>query len=149
MPLKHFDDHFFENMLWFELHIVWSVLALWSTLLETNASFCLLWRKLADKVAAAGFFVAVPELLKGDPYKPEDASRPIQVWLKDHGTVGSSLWMRAWWSFKIIKLYSQVSLSDTENCCCIWSELTFLVYSGKVFMLSALRRWASSGWLIA
>ncbi|PON80192.1 Dienelactone hydrolase [Parasponia andersonii] len=38
-------------------------------------------RKLADKVAAAGFFVAVPDFLKGDPYNPEN-SKP--TWLKDH-----------------------------------------------------------------
>ncbi|XP_050281700.1 endo-1,3;1,4-beta-D-glucanase-like [Quercus robur] len=43
-------------------------------------------RKLADKVAAAGFFVVVPDFFNGDPYVPDDANRPIQVWLKDHGT---------------------------------------------------------------
>ncbi|GMN46570.1 hypothetical protein TIFTF001_015751 [Ficus carica] len=43
-------------------------------------------RKLADKIAAAGFFVAVPDFLHGDPYVPDVADRPIAVWLKDHGT---------------------------------------------------------------
>ncbi|XP_062176980.1 endo-1,3;1,4-beta-D-glucanase-like [Alnus glutinosa] len=42
-------------------------------------------RKLADKVAAAGFYVVVPDFLHGDPYAPENADRPVQVWLKDHG----------------------------------------------------------------
>ncbi|KAE8076948.1 hypothetical protein FH972_015565 [Carpinus fangiana] len=42
-------------------------------------------RKLADKVAAAGFYVVVPDFFHGDPYKPENADRPIPVWLKDHG----------------------------------------------------------------
>ncbi|KAM0966268.1 hypothetical protein EV2_022676 [Malus domestica] len=42
-------------------------------------------RKLADKVAAAGFFVVVPDFLNKDPYAPEDANRPISVWIKDHG----------------------------------------------------------------
>ncbi|KAM1171747.1 hypothetical protein ACFX2I_021929 [Malus domestica] len=42
-------------------------------------------RKLADKVAAAGFFVVVPDFLNKDPYAPEDAKRPISVWIKDHG----------------------------------------------------------------
>ncbi|GLT70972.1 hypothetical protein SLA2020_430180 [Shorea laevis] len=42
-------------------------------------------RKLADKVAAAGFYVVVPDFLHGDPYSPENADRPITVWLKDHG----------------------------------------------------------------
>ena len=47
----------------------------------------MLQRKLADKIAAAGFFVAVPDFLYKDPYVPEDASRPVPVWLKDHGAV--------------------------------------------------------------
>jgi len=42
-------------------------------------------RKLADKVAAAGFYVVVPDFLHGDPYSPENADRPLPVWLKDHG----------------------------------------------------------------
>ncbi|EXB95850.1 hypothetical protein L484_010049 [Morus notabilis] len=43
-------------------------------------------RKLADKIAEAGFFVAIPDFLHGDPFVPGDASRPISVWIKDHGT---------------------------------------------------------------
>ncbi|XP_044499453.1 endo-1,3;1,4-beta-D-glucanase-like isoform X2 [Mangifera indica] len=41
-------------------------------------------RKLADKIAAAGFYVAAPDFFYGDPYvvNPE---RPIQAWIKDHG----------------------------------------------------------------
>ncbi|KAA8548571.1 hypothetical protein F0562_000162 [Nyssa sinensis] len=42
-------------------------------------------RKLADKVAAAGFYVVVPDFLYGDPYDPENAEKPIAVWLKEHG----------------------------------------------------------------
>lgn len=42
-------------------------------------------RKLADKVAAAGFYVVVPDFLHGDPYAPEIAERPLPVWIKDHG----------------------------------------------------------------
>ncbi|KAB1214180.1 hypothetical protein CJ030_MR5G027205 [Morella rubra] len=42
-------------------------------------------RKLADKVAAAGFYVVVPDFLHGDPYVPENAERPLPDWLKDHG----------------------------------------------------------------
>ncbi|KDP40089.1 hypothetical protein JCGZ_02087 [Jatropha curcas] len=41
-------------------------------------------RKLADKIAAAGFYVVVPDFFYGDPYSPDNAERPIQVWLKDH-----------------------------------------------------------------
>ncbi|XP_059650138.1 endo-1,3;1,4-beta-D-glucanase-like [Cornus florida] len=43
-------------------------------------------RKLADKVAAAGFYVVVPDFFYGDPYVPENAEKPISVWLKEHGT---------------------------------------------------------------
>ncbi|PON32857.1 Dienelactone hydrolase [Parasponia andersonii] len=42
-------------------------------------------RLVADKVAAAGFFVAVPDFLYGDPFLLND-NRPILDWLKDHGT---------------------------------------------------------------
>ncbi|XP_059311903.1 endo-1,3;1,4-beta-D-glucanase-like [Lycium ferocissimum] len=41
-------------------------------------------RKLADKVAAAGFYVVVPDFLRGDPHVAND-ERPLEVWIKDHG----------------------------------------------------------------
>ncbi|KAL0437514.1 UNVERIFIED_CONTAM: 1,4-beta-D-glucanase [Sesamum radiatum] len=41
-------------------------------------------RKLADKVAAAGFFVVVPDFFCGDPYDPENASKPLPVWKSLH-----------------------------------------------------------------
>lgn len=53
--------------------------------------FSALKRKLADKVAAAGFYTVVPDFLGGDPYVPENAERPFSVWLKDHGTVSYHL----------------------------------------------------------
>ncbi|EEF37655.1 endo-1,3-1,4-beta-d-glucanase, putative [Ricinus communis] len=43
-------------------------------------------RKLADKVAAAGFYVVVPDFFYGDPYVPENADRPLPIWIKSHGT---------------------------------------------------------------
>lgn len=42
-------------------------------------------RKLADKIAAAGFYAVVPDFFYGDPFAPDNAERPIKVWLKDHG----------------------------------------------------------------
>lgn len=47
----------------------------------------LLERKLADKVAAAGYYVLVPDFLHGDPFTSENANRPLPVWLKDHQPV--------------------------------------------------------------
>ncbi|KAF6984617.1 hypothetical protein CFC21_088761 [Triticum aestivum] len=41
-------------------------------------------RKIADKVASSGYFVVVPDFLHGDPFVPENADRPIQVWIKEH-----------------------------------------------------------------
>nr|XP_043624004.1 endo-1,3;1,4-beta-D-glucanase-like [Erigeron canadensis] len=38
-------------------------------------------RKLADKVASAGYYVVVPDLLHGDPVTPESI---LQDWLKNH-----------------------------------------------------------------
>ncbi|XP_010532702.1 PREDICTED: endo-1,3;1,4-beta-D-glucanase-like [Tarenaya hassleriana] len=42
-------------------------------------------RKLADKVAAAGFYVVVPDFFYGDPYNGVEDYGPIAVWLKNHG----------------------------------------------------------------
>lgn len=44
-------------------------------------------RKLADKVAAAGYYVVVPDFLYGDPYDPSNAEKPVPVWIKSHGPV--------------------------------------------------------------
>jgi dienelactone hydrolase len=41
-------------------------------------------RKIADKVASSGYFVVVPDFFHGDPYAPENADRPIQVWIQEH-----------------------------------------------------------------
>ncbi|KAH0739745.1 hypothetical protein KY290_038450 [Solanum tuberosum] len=46
----------------------------------------MLCRKLADKVAAVGYYVMVPDFLYGDPYNPENTEKPILVWLQSHGT---------------------------------------------------------------
>ncbi|CAA0824137.1 alpha/beta-Hydrolases superfamily protein [Striga hermonthica] len=42
-------------------------------------------RKLADKVAAAGFYTVVPDFLHGDPFVSNDFQNDLPVWLKNHG----------------------------------------------------------------
>ncbi|KAL1219308.1 Endo-1,3,1,4-beta-D-glucanase [Cardamine amara subsp. amara] len=41
-------------------------------------------RTLADKVAASGFYVVVPDYFYGDPYDPSNQDRPVPVWIEDH-----------------------------------------------------------------
>ncbi|XP_019164578.1 PREDICTED: endo-1,3;1,4-beta-D-glucanase-like [Ipomoea nil] len=41
-------------------------------------------RKIADKVAASGYYVVVPDFLYGDPYVPD--SKPLGDWIQGHGT---------------------------------------------------------------
>ena len=56
---------------------------------ETNVGCFIYKRKLADKVSAAGYYVVVPDFIR-EPFVLEDiANNPLEVWLKDHGTVGS------------------------------------------------------------
>ncbi|CAN0892632.1 unnamed protein product [Linum grandiflorum] len=43
-------------------------------------------RKLADKVAEAGFYVVVPDFFHGDPYIPDRPEMPISTWRESHGT---------------------------------------------------------------
>ncbi|KAK1375599.1 Endo-1,31,4-beta-D-glucanase [Heracleum sosnowskyi] len=43
-------------------------------------------RKLADKVANAGFYVVVPDFMHGEPYDPNNVEKPISVWAKIHNT---------------------------------------------------------------
>ncbi|KAK7387815.1 hypothetical protein VNO78_22609 [Psophocarpus tetragonolobus] len=44
-----------------------------------------LFRELADKVAnKAKCRCVCPDLLHGDPFDPENTSRPLSVWIKDH-----------------------------------------------------------------
>ncbi|KAE8714573.1 Detected protein of confused Function [Hibiscus syriacus] len=40
--------------------------------------------KLADKVAAAGFYVVVPDFFYGEPFISDNPDRPLPAWLKDH-----------------------------------------------------------------
>ncbi|KAJ0981543.1 hypothetical protein J5N97_009798 [Dioscorea zingiberensis] len=41
-------------------------------------------RKIADKVAASGFFVVVPDFFFGEPYDANNAERPLSAWLQAH-----------------------------------------------------------------
>ena len=58
--------------------------------LMTNQTL-IFWRKIADNVALSGYFVVVPDFLHGDPYTPENAERPLPVWIKSHEPVRSPL----------------------------------------------------------
>ncbi|KAL1825616.1 hypothetical protein DCAR_0313791 [Daucus carota subsp. sativus] len=41
-------------------------------------------RKLADKVAAAGFYVVVPDFFRGDPFSWDNPEKPLAVWRTFH-----------------------------------------------------------------
>ncbi|CAN6342113.1 unnamed protein product [Urochloa humidicola] len=43
-------------------------------------------RKIADKVASAGYFVVVPDFFHGDAYVPENTERSLKMWSKSHPT---------------------------------------------------------------
>ncbi|GFY98774.1 alpha/beta-Hydrolases superfamily protein [Actinidia rufa] len=43
-------------------------------------------RKLADKVAASGYYVVVPDFFYGEPYAPDNTDRPLPIWIQSHGT---------------------------------------------------------------
>ncbi|XXG79380.1 hypothetical protein AAC387_Pa09g0465 [Persea americana] len=43
-------------------------------------------RKLADKVAAAGFYVVVPDFFYGNHFLYGDPENLVPVWMKSHGT---------------------------------------------------------------
>ncbi|KAI5415931.1 endo-1,3;1,4-beta-D-glucanase [Lathyrus oleraceus] len=41
-------------------------------------------RKLADRVAASGYYVVLPDYFNGDPFDPENLDRPLPIWIKQH-----------------------------------------------------------------
>ncbi|XLS44235.1 hypothetical protein HN51_001100 [Arachis hypogaea] len=43
-------------------------------------------RKLADKIAASGYYVVVLDFFYSEPYDPQNTNRPLGEWLKDHRT---------------------------------------------------------------
>ena len=57
---------------------------------STNTPCLLFWRKLADKLAATGFFVVVPDFFYGDPFVlGEEGFAALPGWIKHHEPVGS------------------------------------------------------------
>jgi dienelactone hydrolase len=68
-----------------------------------------LGRKLADKVAAAGYFVVVPDFLRGEPFVLQAGPNPLAggpAWLAKHPPVRTN------WTFDF-KSYS-ISHNDLE-----------------------------------
>jgi len=106
---------FLSDLLYF---IVNNMFRMSISLILSNNYFSLLWRKLADKVAAAGYYVVVPDLLEGDPFKPHDSLNDLPVWLKDHGPVVSSYYFEnvliCWFSVSDCLM---VTFSDTYLLC--------------------------------
>ncbi|XP_061346449.1 endo-1,3;1,4-beta-D-glucanase-like [Gastrolobium bilobum] len=45
----------------------------------------ILFCKHANKVAAAGYYVVVPDFFNGDPFDFDNVNRPLPIWIKDHG----------------------------------------------------------------
>ncbi|KAK7363686.1 hypothetical protein VNO77_05837 [Canavalia gladiata] len=43
-----------------------------------------LFRKIADKVADAGYYVVAPDFFNGDPYTRGNPNRTVPIWLKNH-----------------------------------------------------------------
>ncbi|KAF7813743.1 endo-1,3-1,4-beta-D-glucanase [Senna tora] len=41
-------------------------------------------RKIADKLANAGYYAVVPDFFYGDPWDPDNPDRPVSIWEKDH-----------------------------------------------------------------
>ncbi|EYU38137.1 hypothetical protein MIMGU_mgv1a012773mg [Erythranthe guttata] len=41
-------------------------------------------RKIADKIAAAGYYVVVPDFFNGDPLDPDNVEKLLPVWLSLH-----------------------------------------------------------------
>ncbi|GAU12023.1 hypothetical protein TSUD_196470 [Trifolium subterraneum] len=55
---------------------------------SSNSNLAILMvSEVFDKVAAAGYYVVVPDFLHGDPFTSENANRPLPIWLKDHQPV--------------------------------------------------------------
>lgn len=47
-------------------------------------------RKLADQIAAAGFYVVVPDFFRGDPFSYDNPEKPLPIWRSFHRGVDLS-----------------------------------------------------------
>ncbi|CAN6726322.1 unnamed protein product [Malus baccata var. baccata] len=68
-----------------------------------------LQKKLADKIAAAGFIVVLPNFFNGDPFNGDHA--PIPVWRKAHAPVGSFVLMQ------ILNILFVCNISPVTSIC--------------------------------
>jgi len=55
--------------------------------------------------------VVVPDFFFGDPFNPENADRPVPVWIKDHGTVGSYLQSGGLYNCSLFCILKQIPFS--------------------------------------
>lgn len=77
----------FTTLLSYASVLIWNLRSLCDILINSIPKPS---RKLADKVAAAGFYTVVPDFFYGDPYvfvSFEDVEESFPIWLKKHGTV--------------------------------------------------------------
>ena len=69
----------------------------------------------------------VPDFFDKDPYAPDDANRPFDVWKIDHHPVGSfaimSTFMHICFVSLTIEILLQVSLCNFR-CFCVWVQLS-------------------------
>lgn len=79
-------------------------------------------RYLADKAAAAGFFVVVPDFWHGDRYVPKNAEKPqdgLDVWVNKHGTDKAAVEARS----LIETLKSKGVTSVGAAGCCVGAKI--------------------------
>ncbi|KAK9006230.1 hypothetical protein V6N11_035275 [Hibiscus sabdariffa] len=98
-------------------------------------------KKLADKVAAAGFYVVVPDFFYGDPYVSDKPDRPFTVWIKDHGPISGLFLPTKAKGFEDAKLIIDAlktkGASSIEAAGFCWGTAKVMVELSKVALIQA------------